>query len=228
MRFAIENWLRRWWYARRPAGRTMRAAAACLTVSLATAWQSPAEAVTVHLEVTPSEDVFQAYALYSNYVLNSSPGGRFFALGDLAAGVTAEFDHDIPDWTDEEVLGPTAGYTVVALHGPPENRGISLSMFDDSLITSGGTWESFLADSGYNPVSTEQEIVNAWSLDQAYHLFTGLRFEIRLPFGVTATMVNLSDAAFGGTAIATVPEPGTWILLVAGAGILLVARRSRE
>jgi hypothetical protein len=45
-------------------------------------------------------------------------------------------------------------------------------------------------------------------------------------YGDTAVLVNFSDAAFGGTAIASlVPEPTTWLIIVGSAGVATGIRR---
>ena len=54
----------------------------------------------------------------------------------------------------------------------------------------------------------------------------GLLDVIKIPYGSQATLVNFSEASFGGTAIVTVPEPVTFALLVSGFGVIaLLIRR---
>jgi hypothetical protein len=209
--------------------RRTKSLGACLAVGLATAWTSPAEAAVVHLEVSPAADLSQGYVLYNNYVPNSSFSIALFALGNLSGGQTAVFNHDIPSWTDENVQGPGAGYMVFALHGEPGSQGISLGFADDSLVTSGGSWDSFIASTyGPNGYTPEQFIVDHWGENFVRTLSISFPQELRRPFGVTATLVNMSDAVYGGTAIATVPEPGCCTLLVTGAGLLLAYARRRR
>jgi hypothetical protein len=230
MRVDIRNWAERW-LGLRSRGWKKRAAqaAGCLTVALATAWAVPASGVTIHLEVAPSEDLSAVFVKYNNYVPNSSFGIAVFSLGDLPGGQTTSFDHDIPSWSMDNVLGPWAGYMLFGLHGAAGSQGISMSFPDDSLVTSNGSWDSFIA-STYGPGNyyPEEEIVDTWNENWAYTLSISFPNHVHLDFGQTATIVNMSEAAYGGYAIATVPEPHAWVFLVSGAGVAILAVRRRR
>jgi len=237
MKASLRIWLRRWngrsavKHSRRP-----QKLARCLTVALATAWggaacTGAAAAATVHLEVTPTQTLTTAYAVYYN---KNSSGVFSFPLGTLPAGQTTSFDHDFP-FVDPSAFDPSppftqywepVGYGIVGLFGEGDATGATFSFQNSDAIDSGATFESlFTAQNGF----TEASFISTLN---SFPTFAGSwvnTFDhlLKVPYGSQATLVNFSTAAFGGTAIATVPEPAGWVLLVLGGGAFFWLPRRR-
>jgi hypothetical protein len=242
MRFSLRDWVhRRRSQRKRQYSKKAKALAACLTVCLATAWPSAAEAVSIQLAVTPTETMTQSFALY--YIINSCSFwfATAVALGILPGGQTSVFVHDFPN---RSLIDPgggsyagqtTPGWAIVGVHGPSEDQGVTIGFQNDQPIQDGATWDTFIRPALYN--YSEETMISGllgefpgfpaenYALTAAH---SSLRSMIQLPFGETATLINFSEASFAGTATATVPEPGTSLLLVTAAGLLvLMAWRRR-
>jgi hypothetical protein len=200
---------------------------ACLAVGLATAWASPAEATVVHLEVTPDQPLGPAFVVY--YHNNSSSGFLQF-LGNLPAGETSRFDYDFNE-PIEAFQGSYPGFVILAVHneGAGDSEGVTTSFASDWPIVDGETFQTIFTD---HDGPTRQRVIDGL---KDLNFFSPVAFTnrfksiIEIPFGSVATLINFSDPTLGGTAIATVPEPATWVLLVTGSGLLLArARRPRR
>jgi hypothetical protein len=198
-------------------------AAAVLSLGLATAWGADAVATDVHLHVRPTETIYEPYALYYN--LN----GSYTALFDLGSSIpgdqTTSFQHSLP-WASSEFRG----YSVIGLHGPVDGRGLTLSFPDNSRISNGGTWESFITEvyGAPNLFYPTPWIIAQWGNNYASTFQLSFPSFIETDFGSRATITNYSVAEYGGWALATVPEPATCVLLVTLTGVLTTTRRRSE
>ncbi len=225
MSVSIRDWADRWM---RKTGRIKRKPtgflATCASLGLATAWAAPAAATTVRLEVTPTLSLREAWVGY--YHLNDSSVNQRF-LGDVPAGQTSVYLHDFPQ-VPPEAFSSSRGYLLVGLYGEPGSESVMLSYINDSPITNGETWDSFIL-----PISDDekQKVIDGLSGTWPFSVgafFNGVSGELGQDFGNQVTLVHYSLAGFGGTAIATVPEPATWVLVVGAAGILPLVRRNRR
>lgn len=229
MRIWLKAWLQRWRMTL-VHSRTRRRAllAACTVASLATSWD-PASAATVHLEVTPTETLSPAYAVYYN---KNSSGVFWFPLGTLTGGQTSSFDHDFPGLPNS-AFDPSppfnqywepVGYGIVGVHGEGDNRGGTFSFKNDDPIVAGETFESqFTARNGFSEASFLSILDSLPSFSASWvNSFDDI---LKVPYGSPATLVSFSDAGFAGTAIATVPEPTSWVLMVLAGGVFVVAAR---
>jgi hypothetical protein len=233
MTISIKSWIARFWPAR-AWRRTKRARLlnACLALGMATAWTPDAAATTLQLSVTPTETLNHAYVSY--YTRNSS-GQYVFSLGTLPGGQTTLFTHDFPSLPASE-FDPSpphtaywhpAGYAVFGLYGSGASTGVALSFPDDSPIVQGATWDTLI-----KPINgrTEQDVIDGLTgvVGLSLEAFVnGLINVIKVPYGSQATLVNFSEATFGGTALAVVPEPATFALLVMGVGIIVLVDRRK-
>jgi hypothetical protein len=232
MRISLKRWIARHKLPGRRARKRARLFAACLTVGLASAWGSTATAVTVHLSVTPTQTLTDAYVVY---ILKNSSSLADFPLGTIPGGETTIFDTDFPFLSAEDFspLPPgeyfEPGYVVIGVHGPEENPGFSFAFANDAPITSGDTWETLFDNSG-GEVSEADVVANyRLSVDGAKNLTIAFWELLVVPFGQPSTMIDFSAATFGGTAIAYVPEPSTWVLACTAAGVFAFGnwRRNR-
>ena len=202
---------------------------ACLSATLATAWAGSAEAKDIHLSITPTETISAGQVLFQ--VVNSSALGVFY-LGTIPGGQTSVFDY--LGYSDEIFNSTSLGFLFIGVHGPEDNLGLSIGVNSNSTIQNG---ESFAA--AFPPVNgysiTEANLVNAVTLGY-YGEYIYLPFlnqyadSVTIPYGAPGTIVNFTDASFGGTInVDVVPEPASWVLLVSAAGIItLLARGRRE
>jgi hypothetical protein len=232
MRISIERWIARRKRPVRRARKRARLFAACLTLGLASAWGPRATAVTVHLSVTPTQTLTDAYVVY---ILKNSSSLFPFPLGTIPAGQATIFDTEFPFLTAEDFsplpLGSffDPGYVVIGVHGPDENPGFSFAFASDSPITNGDTWETLFDRSG-GEVS-EAEVVANYRLQggEGAKYWTQAYWELLVvPFGQQSTMIDFSAATFGGTAIAYVPEPSTWVMACSAAGIFAFGKWRRN
>lgn len=227
MKISLQDWARRW--KSRRFGRSKKRLdfkAACLSIGLATAWAAPAQAATVHLEVTPESTITEAYVGY--YHLNNSSVNVLF-LGTLQGGQTSHFDHDFPGVPTSAFEGFDDAYLVMGLYDEGGSQGVAFSFFDDSPITTDETWDSSVKGrTGH----TEQNVVDGLLGTRPFSVsgfFNAHRSSRASPYGSEATMIFYSAATFGGTAIATiVPEPTTSVILVSAFGIVSLVRRRRS
>lgn len=225
MRVLLSNWVRRWF---QPLGRQRKLArrlAACAAVSLCTTWQPAAEAATVHLEVAPVHTLTQAYALYFNK--NSSSNYRF-DLGVVPGGTTTEFYHDFPDAEISDFEpSPPYTYSIVGVQVVDGEASAVFSFLSDWPAVQEATFDQlFTQENGYTEALFLSTLEYAPSLAESWT--NRFRDIIGIPYGTQATLMSFSEAQVAGTALATVPEPGTWVLLVTGAGVLAVASRYRQ
>lgn len=167
---------------------------ACLSASLASAWGGSADAATIHLSVSPTEAISSAGAAYF-FKVGVSAFSVQFPLGTLAAGQTSVFDHEVLD----DVVGPASlGYAIVGLHGTAPNRGLSVSFVDDSPIQNHESFATVFP--GYN----EQNLIEFFPLVALTFIgATDNLYRVALPYESQATIVNFTDATFGGVAFAT-------------------------
>jgi hypothetical protein len=139
---------------------------------------------------------------------------------DFPLVLASEFDPSPP----HTQYWQPAGYAVFGIYGAGESAGVALSFPDDSPIVQDATWDSLI-----KPINgtTEQSVIDGLSgggISPAAFA-NGLLDVIKVPYGSRATLVNFSEASFGGTAIAVVPEPATFVLLVIGIGIITLLNR---
>ncbi len=223
MSVSIRDWAHRWMRQTGRCRKPTKFLAACASLSLATAWAESAAATTIRLEVTPTVPLHEAWVGY--YHLNdSSVNARF--LGDIAAGQTSVFNHEFLN-VPPEAFSNGLGYVLVGLYGESGSEGVMLSYVDDTPITNGETWESFV-----QPIDDDekQQVIDGllgispWSVAA---FLNGISGEHAQDYGKSVTLINYSQAELGGTAIATIPEPATWVLVVGAAGVLPLVRRRR-
>ncbi len=226
MKITLNSWKQRLMFSARRR-RLAKRATACLAVSLATAWAAPSQATTIRLEVSPAQDITNAWV---GYLFKNTSSADWFRLGTLPGGQVSEFETEFPGVPESAfVNGPpgdpftSAGYYLVGVYNEGATNGITASSQDDSPIVNGATWDSTFGQRfGSND---EQEVADRLA-------FWVINFQMsatKVLYGTEAVLVNYSTAAFGGTAIATiVPEPATWTLLVMGAGFCLIYARRRS
>ena len=219
--------------------------AACLAIGLASAWGGEAEAadLTLRLEVEPVVTLTDAVVFYFNGV--TSGDWRF--LGTLPEGVTSTFTHTLvpkgpfqpQDFLDtESSLKP--GYIVTGLYDDGGQPGVSVSFPDTGPIVAMQTWdEAFAPIDPFDGLFSEADIVSILSVGgvpndflndfaRTFDASQGQWFRyLSAPVNTQATLVQFSDATFGGTTTLTaVPEPSSFVLIcLASLGFLLIHRR---
>jgi hypothetical protein len=241
--------MRKFFKRRRPVvveskTRRRKLRTAGLVLGLATAWGGEAQAdVTLRLELTPEQTLTNAYVLYNNNVST----GLFRFLGTVPGGQTTVFHHPLldgevlSDWQSQpesyvSFPGNGAAYSIIAVYGAA--TGVTVSFPNDDVVTQGKTWDEL-----FNPTPpfeyAEADIITDFQTNApAYEALSLLGDHTRCPpystllntaYGSHATLVNFSDATFGGTAFArVVPEPASWILVVSAAGATFGACRRRD
>lgn len=225
MSVSLLGWLQR---TLMPCGawrRRTRRLAGCAALALCTAWQPPAEAAAIRLAVSPEHTLTQAHALYLHK--NTSSYIRF-DLGSVPGGVTTNFYHEFPH-LDESDFRPSPPHTY-AIVGIQEVEGVASGVFGftsdwpiveeatfQELFTQhiGHSEESFIATLEQNPA-----FATSWA-----NLFHGI---LANRYNTVATLVSFTDATYAGTAIAVVPEPHTWVLLVTGVGVTALVTGARR
>lgn len=221
--------------SRRSKTRRRRLKATALAIGLATAWGGEANAdVIVHLEVTPTRTLRDAYVYYTN----NQSSANYFSLGALPENQTSSFNHLLDGEFENEpekllptFNNPNVGYWVIGVFDKEDTPGVSVSFREATVVPTGTPWEDiFTVD--------EQHVANLFSLpfDDQFGVFI-YRYgdplynpDAILPthYGAYSTLVNFSDAEYGGTAIATiVPEPSS-IILVGAAGVILLGGAYRR
>ncbi len=232
MKVSLSSWIQRWLYGSNHRRRIVKQTAACLAISLATAWVAPSEAATIHLEVAPAQDITNAWVGYLN---KNTSSAYFYQLGTLPGGQISAFDTEFPGVPISDFIsGPPpdpflyAAYCIVGVYSDGTVNGITASSADDAPIVNGDTWDSHLGH--YFGSHDEQNVADTLASGSSFWVSNFENPYTDVQFGTQAVLVNYSTAAFGGTAIATVvPEPCTWALLSLGAGAwLCFARRHRD
>jgi hypothetical protein len=224
MTISLKGWVR---HLRRKLSQRRRVpvkvTAAVVTLGLATAWGTDATATDVHLHVRPTEAIYEPYALYYN--LNGSYTALFDLGSSIPGGQTTLFQHSLP-WAPSEFRG----YSVIGLHGPVDERGLTLSFPVNSRIANGGTWESFITEVYGAPdrFYPTPWIIEQWGDNYASTFQLSFPGFIETDFGTRATITNYSVADYGGWALAKVPEPDTFILLVTVGYVLTPTTRRRS
>jgi len=142
------------------------------------------------------------------------------------------FSTEFPAFTPSDfgvgVPGPnySTGFAIVGAYQKGDVNGMTVSSPDDSPIVNGATWGSAL---GPYYGSSEQAVADSLASGSNLWVFNSFNASTQVPFNTQVVLINYSDAAYGGTAIATVvPEPTTWMLLVTGAGLWLGCARLRR
>ena len=148
--------------------------------------------------------------------------------------MTSEFNTDYPGFTESDFIDgppgnpfPNTGYAIIGVYQNGDVNGMTASSPDDSQIVNGETWESTL---GHNyGQHSEQSIADTFASGSTFWVYNSYNFYTKVPFNTQAVLINYSEAAFAGTALATVvPEPASWMLLLTGAGVAFSGARRRH
>lgn len=197
---------------------------ACLSATLATAWGGSSEAVTIHLSATPTETISHASV---HFYVNSTSGFTDI-LGTLIGGQANDFYINYPRDNEQNFLG----YTILGLYGETPNEGVTVGFPNDLPIQNHSTFETeFPVDTDPLTVHMTEDQVRTVVRNVSFYGYFLETFTSSLltPIGSQTTLVNFSDAAPGGTAIAEfVPEPASWIMLVSAAGMITAFARGRR
>jgi hypothetical protein len=187
--------------------------------------------------------------------LGTLPGGQTSTVFHTFIANQVPFEESWSWTADSYVPGlghQPAVYAVIGLYEGAEGTGVSVSFSNDDPITAMATWSSifdrddqitayryteasivdYLQEIDFFPnypqVVQESEVkrfLESYSSNSRPYLHSELATE----YGQSATLVNFSDAAFGGTVIVQlVPEPATWCFIVGVAGIGLARWRRRS
>lgn len=221
---------------KRPRKRIrQRLKAAALAIGLATAWGGEACAETmVQLEVTPTRTLRDAWVYYAN----NQSSARFVSLGTLPENTTTTFLHvlngefeDRPSKLLPTLSNPNVGYWVIGVYDDGDASGIGVSFREETVVAPGTSWDDvFIYDEADIVDSLTTEFTRTFGDFVDNYGNPLYRAEAILPthYGTHSTLVNFSDAEFGGTALATiVPEPSS-IILVGTAGVFLVGSAFRR
>jgi len=187
--------------------------------------------------------------------LGTLPGGQTSTIFQTIATEEVPFEGN---WTwDPDSYGPgsnkPAFYAVIGLYSGDAGPGVSISFPNQDPIDALATWSSIFERQDLSIPSsfrfTEQEVVDGLTNTTQSQDFPPLVIADRLhsllaiygepngymggplatEYGQTATMVNFSNASFGGTVnVSLVPEPAACLLLVSAAGIVSIGFRSRR
>jgi hypothetical protein len=220
--------------ARTPARKKLRQRlkAAALAIGLATAWGGEANAeVLLQLDISPTRTLRDAYVYYANNISSA----RFISLGTLPENETSTFYHLLDGQFDDapQKLLPTSdrpnvGYWVIGVYDEENASGIGVSFRNETVVSEGTPWSSVFF--GPNEQTIAGALTTSSFLDFTFRSFIDMYGNpsytpsAKLPthYGEYSTLVNFSDATYGGTAIARiVPEPSS-IILVGAAGVFLV------
>lgn len=213
------------------ANRRTGLTSAGVAFAMVTAWgvESAASTIPVRLSITSEFTLLNARVLYGT----NNSAGDFRSLGTIAGGTTTAFEHIV----DDDFGSRTRTFAIVGAYDTGDQLGVTVSFPSDAPIQSHLAWETVFSDPRFVDESAIlSDIISNGGLDEArrFLLVYGHPFYvgqgiIGVPFGETGTLINFSDATFGGTVTATiVPEPCSFVLVVSGMGVWYAFRRTRR
>jgi len=222
MRIAIREWFRSRFGVqekRRRNRKRLKQTAACLTIGLATAWGGSADAALVKVVMTPEETLTNAYGVI--YHRNSS-SGRLVSLGTTIGGTTSVLFFDFAQETPQDFAG--LSYTVLGLYEGDDGPSVAVSFPNNGPILSGSVWEDL-----FGGIARKSSMIDELMRGRSIVPFVNTTTRMTgTQYGSEATIINFSQASFGGVVtISIVPEPGSFVLLTSGVGLVALPRRRR-